>query len=115
MTTNERMGVLTFHQCINYGTYWQARSLLEGLARWNPILLDYRSERVERKELECAVSPTLPVRSTARDRVLYQAKIRQFERAIHGLPRSSAFELDETGDMPDFDTVIVGSDEVWNL
>ena len=26
-----KIGVLTFHRCINYGSYWQARSLVEGL------------------------------------------------------------------------------------
>ena len=26
-------GVLTFHRCINYGSYWQARCLMEGLRR----------------------------------------------------------------------------------
>ena len=24
-----RIGVLTFHRCINYGSYWQARCLVE--------------------------------------------------------------------------------------
>ena len=26
-----KIGVLTFHRCINYGSYWQARCLVEGL------------------------------------------------------------------------------------
>jgi hypothetical protein len=28
-----RVGVLTFHRCINYGSYWQARCLVEGLRK----------------------------------------------------------------------------------
>ena len=27
-----RVGVLTFHRCINYGSYWQARCLVEAIA-----------------------------------------------------------------------------------
>ena len=26
-----KVGVLTFHRCINFGSYWQARCLVEGL------------------------------------------------------------------------------------
>ncbi len=31
MASPLRVGVLTFHRCINYGSYWQARCLVEGL------------------------------------------------------------------------------------
>ena len=27
----KKIGILTFHRCINYGAYWQARCLLEHL------------------------------------------------------------------------------------
>ena len=31
--TSPKVGVLTFHRSINYGSYWQARCLVEGLAK----------------------------------------------------------------------------------
>src|SRR5690349_8232637 len=49
MPTNGRsslkIGVLTFHRCINYGSYWQARCLVDGLrARGHDaVLLDHHS------------------------------------------------------------------------
>ena len=57
-----KIGVLTFHRCINYGSYWQARCLVEGLraAGHDAILLDHVSERVNRAEWRCALSPHLP-------------------------------------------------------
>jgi hypothetical protein len=27
----KKLGILTFHKCINFGSYWQARCLAEGL------------------------------------------------------------------------------------
>ena len=52
MTPARRIGVLTFHRCINYGSYWQARCLTEGLRRrgHDAGLLDHRSARVNRAE-----------------------------------------------------------------
>ena len=37
-----RVGVLTFHRCINYGSYWQARCLVEAIAArgHDAVLLD---------------------------------------------------------------------------
>src|SRR5437867_7124074 len=47
-----KVGVLTFHHCINYGSYWQARCLVEGLrARGHDaVILDHRSRRADAAE-----------------------------------------------------------------
>lgn len=112
-----RIGVLTFHRCINYGSYWQACCMVEGLrARGHDAaLLDHESAAVNRAEWRCALAPALPVRSSPTDRAAYLAKTRKFLAAIAALPRSPRFDLDRPAKADAYDIVIVGSDEVWNL
>lgn len=115
-----RVGVLTFHRCINYGSYWQARSLVEGLRGMGceAVLLDHRSRRVDIAEWRCALKPVLPTPVPAADRRLYAAKTRCFFEAFEELPRSRSFTVDSLP-APDafgeFDAAVVGSDEVWNF
>jgi polysaccharide pyruvyl transferase len=113
----EGVGVLTFHRCINHGSYWQARCLVEGLrARGHEaVILDHHSERVEQAETACALAPTLPTPVPEGDRPRYGAKLRRFRDAIARLPLSQAFDLHDPTTMAPLDTVVVGSDEVWNL
>jgi hypothetical protein len=112
-----KIGVLTFHRCINYGSYWQARCLVEALRDMGhrAVLLDHHSHRVDMAEWRCALRPVLPTPVSAVDRKLYGQKTRKFLESIHALPRSRRFALDHPEEMEDFDTVVVGSDEVWNL
>lgn len=112
-----RVGVLTFHACINYGSYWQARCLVEAIAALGheAVLLDHRSVEVERRELRCAFQPTLPERTPPAHFPALAAKVRAFREASAGLPRSAPFDLDTPPDLAAFDAVVVGSDEVWNF
>ncbi|PNQ04888.1 polysaccharide pyruvyl transferase family protein [Sphingobium sp. SA916] len=116
-TEMRRLGVLTFHRCINYGSYWQARCLVEGLRRMGveAELLDHESPRVTWAELRCALSPTLPQRTPRSDFPAYARKTRKFREAFERLPLSRRFPIDRPEEMGDYDAVIVGSDEVWNL
>ncbi|EQB00022.1 polysaccharide pyruvyl transferase family protein [Sphingobium baderi] len=113
----QRLGVLTFHRCINYGSYWQARCLVEGLRGMgaDAVLLDHQSTRVERAELRCAFRPVLPTRTPRSDFPAYARKARKFRQAFERLPLSPAFPLDRPEEIQDYDSVVVGSDEVWNL
>jgi hypothetical protein len=90
-----KIGVLTFHRCINYGSYWQARCLVEGLraAGHDAVLLDHVSERVNRAEWRCALSPSCRRRPRAADRRLYRAKVDRFVEAFAGCrcPRRSTW------------------------
>jgi hypothetical protein len=112
-----RTGVLTFHRCINYGSYWQARCLVEGLrARGHDaVLLDHQSKRVAKAEWQCALEPLLPVHSPPKDRLLYAVKALRFMRAFASLPRSQRFLLEDPTGIDEYELVVVGSDEVWNL
>jgi hypothetical protein len=117
MNPGSKIGVLTFHRCINYGSYWQARSLVEGLRAMGheAVLLDHHSAMVDRREWRCALEPQLPSRSPAGDRPRYAAKARRFFEALDALPQSPQFDLDNPLALGEWDVVIVGSDEVWNL
>lgn len=111
-----RIGVLTFHRCINYGSYWQTRCLVEGLrARGHePVVIDHVSRRVDIAEWRCAFRPTLPEPAPPADRRHYRTKIRRFGKAVRALPLSPPCPLEGEVD-PQCDLVVVGSDEVWNL
>jgi len=112
-----RIGVLTFHRCINYGSYWQARCLAEGLRRRGveTVLLDHRSARVNRAEWRCALQPMLPAPTPRADFPLYAAKARKFFDAFESLPLTEPFSLEAPQLREAFDAVVVGSDEVWNF
>lgn len=109
--------MLTFHRCVNYGSYWQARALVEGLRDrgFEAVILDHRSERVDLREWRCALQPTLPSPTTAEDRRSYATKARRSLEAVAQLPHSAAFPLSHPEQAGVYDAVVIGSDEVWNL
>lgn len=114
MPPREKIGVLTFHRCINYGSYWQARSLVEGIRSQghDAVLLDYASPLVETR---VALRPTLPTPVPRVDRAAYARKTRRFLDEFERLPLSAPFDLHRPETMERVATVVVGSDEVWNL
>jgi hypothetical protein len=95
------IGVLTFHRCINYGSYWQARCLVEGLrARGHhAVILDHDSRRINIAEWKCAFRPMLPTAVLKADYPLYREKMRHFFHAFEALPRSPRFPLDHPATM----------------
>jgi hypothetical protein len=112
-----KVGVLTFHRCINYGSYWQARCLVEGLRAWGhqATILDHDSRQINLAEWQCAFRPVLPTATPKSDYPLYREKILRFFRAFDTLPLSPRFQLENPMEMESCDVVVVGSDEVWNL
>ncbi len=112
-----RVGVLTFHRCINYGSYWQARCLVEAVVArgHDAVLLDHQSCAVTSREWRYAFNPHAPDRSDRADLRLYGTKLRRFLDAQAALPLSAPFPLDDPGRMPPVDLALIGSDEVFNL
>jgi hypothetical protein len=112
-----KIGVLTFHRCINYGSYWQARCLVEGLRAQghDAELLDHDAPEVRSAEWRCAFQPLLPVRTPRADIRRYATKARRFLKAFDRLPQSRRFHLHEPEAAGRYDAVLVGSDEVWNF
>ena len=117
MAAPKRIGVLTFHRCINYGSYWQARCLVEGLrARGHDaVILDHASPKVNVAEWRVALRPTLPTPVPKTDVEHYACKTRKLISEVDRLPLSRPFDLERPEEMEPFDTVVIGSDEVWNL
>lgn len=112
-----KVGVLTFHKCINYGSYWQARCLVEWLnARGHQAeLMDHDCVCIRRAETRCALQPKLPRRTPAHELRNYARKTRRFIEAIGSLPLSQRFSLHRPEAAEEYDAIIVGSDEVWNF
>ncbi|HEX2173557.1 MAG TPA: polysaccharide pyruvyl transferase family protein [Dehalococcoidia bacterium] len=117
MNPSRKIGVLTFHRCINYGSYWQTCCLVAGLrARGHDaVIINHNSGRVNAAEWKCALQPVLPTPVARRDRLLYGVKLLKFIGAFSALPRSPRLPLEDPDRMESYDVVIVGSDEVWNL
>ncbi|MGI8635826.1 MAG: polysaccharide pyruvyl transferase family protein [Segetibacter sp.] len=113
----QKIGILTFHGCINYGSYWQANCLAEGLmARGHLVqILNHYSKQVNIGELKCAYQPVLPSLVPESDYPLYRQKIERFFSSFTKLPLSAPFPLNEPEKMDAYDVVVVGSDEVWNM
>lgn len=112
-----KIGILTFHRCINYGSYWQARCLAEGLRGLGHevVILDHHSRAINLAEWKCALRPDPALQSPRQDFAQLRGKMRRFFRAIDALPLSPPFPLDGPHDVAPCDAVVVGSDEVWNL
>ena len=112
-----KVGVLTFHKCINYGSYWQARCMVEALrARGHDAeLLDHDCAEVRLAEARCALQPKLPERTPRRELREYAEKARRFLAPIAALPLSRRFPLQEPASATAYDAIVVGSDEVWNF
>ncbi|WP_022681644.1 polysaccharide pyruvyl transferase family protein [Sphingobium bisphenolivorans] len=112
-----KIGILTFHRCINYGSYWQARCLVEGLRGQghDAELLDHDAPDVRLAEWRCAFQPQLPARTFRADLRRYAAKTRRFMDAFDKLPQSPRFALDRPEEAGAYDTILIGSDEVWNF
>jgi hypothetical protein len=117
MARKMKVGVLTFHKCINYGSYWQARCLVEGLrARGHDAeLLDHDCNCIRRAEAKCALQPKLPERTPVHELPHYRSKARTFIDAIARLPLSRRFSLHNPAAAGSYDAIVVGSDEVWNF
>src|SRR5688500_1590066 len=100
-----KIGILTFHRCINYGSYWQARGLADGLRALghDAVVLDHESRRINLAEWKCAFQPTLPVAAPPSDRPRYREKIRRFFQAFETMPLSPRFPIDDPASMPQFD------------
>lgn len=111
-----KIGILTFHRCINYGSYWQARCLAQALQDLGhrAVLLDAGARRVDIAEWRCALRPLRPTPVPRSDYPFYREKMRRFFRALAELPLSAPFPLDAPEQMERCDLVVVGSDEVWN-
>lgn len=111
----KRVGILTFHRCINYGAYWQVRSLSDYFRDegHEVHVLDYRSKAYYKKELQHALRPFRPAPKS--DVLRFLLKTVKFVRAQQRMQRTPTFSLHAPPNFSAYDLIVVGSDEVWNL
>ena len=116
MTKPQRIGILTFHKCFNYGAYWQARCLVDGIQAMghHVIILDHWSWAANISEWKCGLLPFKRNLRALADCAAYGRKLLAFERARSRFPLSRSFPLDRAENLDSYDLVVVGSDEVWN-
>jgi len=79
------------------------------------VILDHYSASANVAEFRVALRPTLPTPVSREDTEQYACKARKFFPEFDRLPLSRPFDLDRPETMEEFDTVVIGSDEVWNL
>src|SRR5437763_1212911 len=93
-----RIGVLTFHRSLNYGSYWQARCLSDWVRRnyREALIIDHDSRRTSFAELRCAFRPHLPASTRRHDIPLYHEKVRLLLNSFSALPMSPPFSLDDS-------------------
>lgn len=111
----KKIGILTFHRCINYGAYWQVRCLSDFFARagYAPQVLDYGWRGFFLNELKHALRP---FRGAPKSDILrFAAKTLRCYAAQQRIRRTPSFPLTRPPDFADFELIAVGSDEVWNL
>jgi polysaccharide pyruvyl transferase WcaK-like protein len=78
-------------------------------------ILDHHSARVDFAEWRCALNPVLPTPVPESDIPLYRKKTEKFFAAFRSYDLSKAFNLDDPPSFEQYDVIVVGSDEVWNL
>jgi hypothetical protein len=112
-----KIGILTFHKCINYGSFWQTKCLYEKLSEMghDVKILNHHSFKVDIAEWRCALKPVLPTPVPDSDVPLYRKKTEKFFEAFSSYRLSDPFNMENPPSFAEFDLIITGSDEVWNL
>ena len=125
-TKNLRIGILTFHKSINYGSVLQAYALSKTLkdAGYSVEIIDYEPQRYEEiyslylknNSLHHVLSNVLkrfPYRVAYKNRV---NAFKNFRQTYLPLSKEKYFfdsDLEVLNDR--YDVLIVGSDQVWNV
>lgn len=104
-----KIGILTFHDGINYGAYLQVYSLYRTLQKLGaePEILNYKGFFHWRWEYRCLIWTKRPARLAANLKKLIAFK------GCQKLLKQTSFTFHRTC-LPNYDKVIVGSDEIWN-
>lgn len=116
-----KVGILTFHNAINYGGVLQAYALQKCLNKVEGIeaeMIDYRSPAVDRQysfvslKQSGSIKAFLLWNATA---VVRKQKKASFQRFVRDNIKTGPYVADLNADVLEpYDAVIVGSDQVWN-
>ena len=107
------VGILTFHDGINYGAFFQVYALHCFLRQhgFQCQVINYKSLGFTLREYLVFLHPRLPVQQIMRNIV----KIRKFQKAQRRLCLTRRMLTGARLAGHHFDRVIIGSDEVWNF
>lgn len=118
----KKIGILTFYNTTNYGALLQMYALYQTLnnAGINASIIRYYCEAVEKRE-NLRVRDAADVKQLLRLLILKlpnlnkQKQFRKFEKEHFTYSESLYKKEDISGISKEYDEVIVGSDQVWNL
>lgn len=122
MSEKKRVGILTFQNTLNFGADLQCYALYRSLENsgCEVEVIDYRSPAIEKREMHSRVLRQrnaknmigLPFEMAFK--TLKKRKFHKFEGAyLQYKPIAAGSPL--VDQLSDFDVVVVGSDQVWNL
>ncbi|MBU4348414.1 polysaccharide pyruvyl transferase family protein, partial [Patescibacteria group bacterium] len=108
----EKIGILTFHDGINHGAYLQAYALQNFLEKsgYPNKIINYKKFRHWIKEYKCFL-----YRKKTKDLIDNVRKIIKFKRSHRKFKLTRFTFSHKKVSKEKFDTVIIGSDEVWNF
>lgn len=116
----KRIGILTFHKGRNYGAALQCFALQEILKElgYNPMEIDYVPRMIKKTYNTLFWSRCIPLHFLETVEYLKSAPKRARRNKSFGIFVKEHFNLSDSSRLEklcdDFDTVIIGSDQVWN-
>ena len=122
----KKVGIMTFHRAENYGAFLQAYALssyIDNSFDADAYLVDYINPKIEKSYKACSVlkSSKNPVKAIGKFALSY-GDIRkrnnlfsQDRKSYLKIRREDIAKQDLTAEMQQYDVLIAGSDQVWNL
>lgn len=107
-----KIGILTFHDGINYGAFFQVYAMQKCLREngFDCRIINYKSIGFTKREYWVFLNPRIPINVIMR----HIKKILQFKKAQKSLLLTKRIFQAKKLQKLDFDIIIIGSDEVWN-
>lgn len=106
-----KIGILTFHDGINYGAFFQVSALQRFLTQnqHDCQVINYKDKGFANRELRGLLNVRHPLRTARNVR-----KMRKFKQAHAGLNLTPRIRHKDELARFRFDRIVIGSDEVWN-
>ena len=114
-----KVGILTYHDGINYGAFFQVYALQSFLLRhgFQCQVINYKNRGFTLREYKCFLGPQLLYPQQLANGTIIKnfVKIAKFKKAHRKLNLTNRiFSADKLATLY-FDAIVIGSDEVWNF
>lgn len=119
----KKIGILTFHNCVNYGAAMQTYGLQSFLVSkgYNVEIIDYVNEKIN-SELNARIDVSFGVKSVVRyvaknlHRARKRGQFNAFNNSYLNLSKQKNITINQMHNYSTtYDVLITGSDQVWNL